>query len=137
VTAHQAVHQVATMCRVLGVSPSGYYAWRKRPLSTRARTDVELTAHIEAIHRMSRGTYGALRIHSELAARGLRPQARRPADEHSPASETSSPTPTSRGWQIQKLVFCGIYEQHVKFDTPQLHQDLAGLREQSVAPFVL
>jgi len=71
VTAHQAVHQVATMCRVLGVSPSGYYAWRKRPLSTRARTDVELTAHIDAIHRMSRGTYGAPRIHAELAARGL------------------------------------------------------------------
>ena len=70
-TAHQAVHPVATMCRVLGVSPSGYYAWRKRPLSTRARTDVELTAHIDAIHRMSRGTYGAPRIHAELAARGL------------------------------------------------------------------
>ena len=71
-TAHQAVHPVATMCRVLGVSPSGYYAWRKRPLSTRARTNVELTAHIEAIHRLSRGTYGAPRIHAELAARGLR-----------------------------------------------------------------
>ena len=70
-TAHQAVHQVATMCRVLGVSPSGYYAWRKRPLSTQARTDVELTAHIDAIHRMSRGTYGAPRIHAELTARGL------------------------------------------------------------------
>jgi putative transposase len=71
VTAHQAAHPVATMCRVLGVSPSGYYAWRKRPLSTRARTNVELTAHIEGIHRLSRGTYGAPRIHAELAARGL------------------------------------------------------------------
>ena len=70
-TAHQAVHRVATMCRVLGVSPSGYYAWRKRPLSTRARTDVELTAEIEAIHRVSRGTYGAPRIHADLAARGV------------------------------------------------------------------
>jgi putative transposase len=59
------------MCRVLGVSPSGYYAWRKRTLSTRVRTDVELTAHIDAIHRLSRGTYGAPRIHAELAARGL------------------------------------------------------------------
>ncbi len=70
-TAHQAVHRVATMCRVLGVSPSGHYAWRKRPLSARARADIELGAEIQAIHRESRGTYGAPRIHAELAARGV------------------------------------------------------------------
>jgi putative transposase len=72
VTAHQAFHPIATQCRVLGVSPSGYYAWRKRPLSTRARADVELGAEIAAIHRESRGTYGAPRIHAELAACGRR-----------------------------------------------------------------
>jgi putative transposase len=72
VTAHQAVHRIATMCRVLGVSPSGYYAWRQRPLSPRARADVELTAEIQAIHRESRGTYGAPRVHAELGARGVR-----------------------------------------------------------------
>jgi putative transposase len=71
VTAHQAVHRGTTMCRVLGVSPSGYYAWRKRPLSPRARAAVELTAQIEAVHRDSRGTYGAPRIQAELAAHGL------------------------------------------------------------------
>ena len=71
-TAHQAFHRVATMTRVLGVSPSGYYAWRKRPLSARARTDVELTAHIQAVHRESRGTYGTPRIHAELGAQGVR-----------------------------------------------------------------
>jgi putative transposase len=71
VTAHQAVHPIATMCRVLGVSPSGYYAWRERPLSVRARTDVKLSAEIHAIHRESRGTYGVPRIHAELAARGI------------------------------------------------------------------
>jgi len=70
-TAHQAVQRIATMTRVLGVSPSGYYAWRKRPLSQRARTDVELTAHIHAAHRESRGTYGAPRIHADLAAQGI------------------------------------------------------------------
>ncbi|OGL08292.1 MAG: transposase, partial [Candidatus Rokubacteria bacterium RIFCSPLOWO2_02_FULL_73_56] len=70
-TAHQAFHLIATQCRVLGVSPSGYYAWRKRPLSARARADVECAAEIAAIHRESRGTYGAPRIHAELAARGL------------------------------------------------------------------
>jgi putative transposase len=71
VTAHQAVHPVAALCRTLGVSPSGYYAWRKRPLSPRARADVELTAQIEAVHRDARGTYGAPRIQAELAAQGI------------------------------------------------------------------
>lgn len=47
-TAHQAVHRVTTMCRVLGVSPSGYYAWRTRPMAARTLADVELTAHIDA-----------------------------------------------------------------------------------------
>lgn len=70
-SAHQAAHPVATMCRVLEVSASGYYAWRKRPLSARARADVALTAEIQAIHRESRGTYGAPRIHAELAAQGV------------------------------------------------------------------
>ena len=71
-TAHQAFHRVATSCRVLGVSASGYYAWRKRPLSARACADVELTAQIETIHHESRGTYGAPRVHAELAAQGIR-----------------------------------------------------------------
>jgi putative transposase len=57
---------------VLGVSPSGYYAWRKRPLSARTRADVELAGRIEGIHRMSRGTYGVPRVHAELAAQGVR-----------------------------------------------------------------
>ncbi len=71
-TAHQAAHSIATMCRVLGVSPSGYYAWRKRPLSLRARVDVKLSAEIQAIHHESRGTYGVPRIHADLADRGIR-----------------------------------------------------------------
>jgi putative transposase len=71
VTAHQAFHHVAAMCRTLDVSPSGYYASRKRPLSPRARADLELTAQIQAIYRESRGTYGAPRVHAELAAQGI------------------------------------------------------------------
>jgi putative transposase len=59
------------MCRVLAVSASGYYAWRKRPPSARARADVELTPRIIAIHQYSRGTYGAPRIHEELLAARL------------------------------------------------------------------
>ena len=66
------MYGVATMCRVLAVSASGYYAWRKRPPSARARADVELTARIQAIHQYSRGTYGAPRIHQELRAAEIR-----------------------------------------------------------------
>jgi putative transposase len=51
--------------------PGGYYGWRKRPLALRARADLELSAESGAVHRESRGTYGAPRIHAELAARGL------------------------------------------------------------------
>ena len=70
-TAHRATHHLATLCRVLGVSPSGYYAWRQRPLSARARADVTLGAQIQAIHTRSRGTYGVPRVHAELAADGV------------------------------------------------------------------
>jgi putative transposase len=68
VSANQAIYGIATMCRVLAVSASGYYAWRQRPLSVRARADVELSTRIRAIHQYSRGTYGAPRIHQELMA---------------------------------------------------------------------
>jgi putative transposase len=71
VTAHRASHRIAMLCRVLGVSPSGYYAWRQRPLSARARADVTLGAQIQAIHGRSRGTYGVPRVHAELAANGI------------------------------------------------------------------
>jgi putative transposase len=70
VKAHQAAHRVATLCRVLGVSSSGYYAWQHRPPSARAQADVALTEEIRAIHARSRGTYGAPRVRAELAALG-------------------------------------------------------------------
>jgi putative transposase len=66
------MHGVATMCRVLGVSTSGYYAWRTRARSERARADAELSVRIQAIHERSCATYGAPRIHAELADQGIR-----------------------------------------------------------------
>jgi putative transposase len=62
---------VATLCRLLGVSRSGYYAWRTRPPSARACADREFTRHIRAVHERSRGTYGAPRIRAELRDRGV------------------------------------------------------------------
>jgi putative transposase len=67
VTREKAVHHVATLCRVLGVSPSGYYVWRTRPPSARAQADQRLLTRIRAIHGQSRGTYGAPRIHARTA----------------------------------------------------------------------
>ena len=67
---HQAAHRIATVCRVLGVSPSGYYAWQSRPRSVRAQADAALTQQIGTIHARSRETYGAPRVHAELAAQG-------------------------------------------------------------------
>ena len=58
--ANQAMYHVATMCRVLGVSPSGYYAWRTRPPSARAQADAALSGRLRAIHARSRGTYGGV-----------------------------------------------------------------------------
>jgi putative transposase len=60
------------MCRVLGVSLSGYYAWRHRDLCPRATKDIELTAKIYHSHERSRGTYGTPRIHADLAESGIR-----------------------------------------------------------------
>lgn len=64
---------VAVACRVLGVSTSGFYEWRSRPVSPRSVADQALGETIRAIHRMSRGTYGAPRVHAELRlAAGVR-----------------------------------------------------------------
>ncbi|HEY6427901.1 MAG TPA: IS3 family transposase [Acidimicrobiales bacterium] len=70
VRAYQAIHAIKTMCRVLGLSRSGYYAWAKRTPSAREEANRELTDRIREIHRRSRGTYGCPRVHAELAAAG-------------------------------------------------------------------
>jgi putative transposase len=63
---------ITTMSRVLGVSRSGFYAWEGRRPSRRACEDAELGQRIRGIHEQSRGTYGAPRIHAELASGGTR-----------------------------------------------------------------
>jgi putative transposase len=72
VKANQVTYPIATMCRTLGVSPSGYYAWTIRPPSKRATEDAAMTERIRAFHARSRGTYGAPRIHQDLFEEGDR-----------------------------------------------------------------
>ena len=70
--AHRATHPVRRLCRVLGVSASGYYTPgpRGRPASARATADAALLDRVRAFHARSRGTYGAPRIRKDLVADG-------------------------------------------------------------------
>ena len=61
---------IRAMCRVLEVSTSGYYAWRRRLISVRTREDEALRRRIQTIHACSRRTYGSPRIHAELKDEG-------------------------------------------------------------------
>jgi len=72
VKANRAAWKVATMCRVLGVSTSGFYAWLDRAPSARAQADARLSDQIQAVHQRSRATYGMPRVHAELTEQGLR-----------------------------------------------------------------
>lgn len=69
---HRDMFPVALMCRVLGVSRSGFYATQRRAVSQRARTDQRLQHEIGVIYQRSRGTYGSPRVHAELREQGVR-----------------------------------------------------------------
>jgi len=77
--ANQAAHSIATLCRVLGVSASGYYAWQHRAASERTIDDATLLEQIRRFHRASRGTYGAPRILRDLREAGVRVSRKRVA----------------------------------------------------------
>ncbi len=67
---NQADYPITTMCRLLGVSTSGYYAWVDRGPSTRDEANARLLETINGIHQQSRRTYGAPRITAELREEG-------------------------------------------------------------------
>jgi putative transposase len=72
IRAEKANHAISLMCRVLGVSRSGFHAWERRALSVRAVSDAGLAARIKEIHTRSRESYGVRRIHLELRDEGVR-----------------------------------------------------------------
>jgi putative transposase len=69
-SANQASFPIAVMARVLGVSESGFHAWRRRPASAHVAADAALLKRVRTIHASSRETYGAPRVHAELRAGG-------------------------------------------------------------------
>lgn len=68
---HQPRLPLRSLCSVLGVSRSGYYAWRDRPDSARILVRAAMAARIAAVHRQSRGIYGSPRIQRELRRQGI------------------------------------------------------------------
>jgi putative transposase len=79
IDAKRAQHPVSLLCSVLGVSRAGYYAWARRPASSRAMREVELSEQIGQIHAESQGTYGWPRVHAELRHHGVRASRKRVA----------------------------------------------------------
>ena len=77
--AEKAHFPISLLCRMVGVSKSGYYAWRDRPPSERTQEDTALTERIVEVHNRSRETYGYPRVHAELQALGVRCARRRVA----------------------------------------------------------
>lgn len=72
IAAEKTNHPISLMCRLLGVSRSGFHAWERRPVSDRGRVDDVLTARIREMHVRSRESYGARRIHLDLRDEGVR-----------------------------------------------------------------
>lgn len=80
IDAEKTHHSVSVLARVLGVSREGYYAWRRRGgQSARVADDQTLTTKITAVHAASRATYGAPRVHADLAAAGVQTSRKRVA----------------------------------------------------------
>jgi transposase InsO family protein len=69
---HRETYKIKSMCEVLKVSRSGYYAWKTRQPSTRQKDNEDLLGHIREVHTQSRRLYGSPRIAAELNERGLR-----------------------------------------------------------------
>ena len=72
IDAEKATFPISRMCRTLGVSQSGFFAWRDRPASLRQRQDMVHLAHIRAVFALSNGTYGSPRMHRDLVDEGHR-----------------------------------------------------------------
>jgi len=71
IAAERAYHPISLLCRVLGVSRSGFHAWSSRPPSDRDLSDAWLAEQVRAIHAESRSTYGTRRVRAALSHRGI------------------------------------------------------------------
>ena len=70
IDAKKAEFPINRMCRMLGVSQSGFHAWKDRPACHRQRQDMVLLAHVRSAFKLSNGTYGSPRMTRELQDEG-------------------------------------------------------------------
>jgi len=71
VAAYQAEHRLTWLCQTLGVSRSGYDAWRRRPASPRTRANARLVGQMQQLHRQTKERYGAVKLWRALLASGV------------------------------------------------------------------
>ena len=62
VDAHRAEHQLTRLCQAVGVSRSGYYAWRRRPVSARSAANTRLLERMQQLHRQTKARFGAIKV---------------------------------------------------------------------------
>jgi len=119
--ANQAEFPVRVMCRVLDLSPSGYYAWIRRPPSRRAKRDAELVVKIRKAHNDNRRVYGRPRIYAELKDEGERIGEKRvgrlmKAEGIVGVSRRRGPTTTTRGKDVRP--WADLVERDFQADGP-------------------
>ena len=71
VDAHRAEHRLTRLCQAVGVSRSGYYAWRRRPVSARSAANTRLLERMQQLHRQTKARYGATKVWRALLALGV------------------------------------------------------------------
>ena len=112
IAVERAHHAVAILCRCLQVTPSGFYAWRRRPESVRARTDRRLKVLVRASFDESKQRYGSPRVHEDLMEQHERVSRKRVVRlmqeqglKARSANGTSTPVPTRKPIHWDSLRF--------------------------------
>jgi putative transposase len=105
-------YPVRVLCETLGVSLSGYYAWKNRPMSQHQREDHQLAEHIHAVYHACRQVYGSPRIHAELRDQGI-PCSRKRVARLMRERGLNCTSPTSSDYHDTQRAWSACYSQCV------------------------
>jgi len=118
---------IVTMCGVLEVSESGFYAWRTRPACRRKREDAQLTQEIRQVFEAHQGRYGAPRIHKDLHDEGITCSRKR-VERRDARGGAVSQSETASGENEEKRRNASGGSQHFKsrFSSGRAEQEMGG-----------